>query len=565
MRSRIPGLLGKARRATLGGAIAACMLVGAGSALAVGGPVILGGDDLTDHGSADPVTGDLQDGWLYMEKAIANISPKVGRPNNGSIAALGSAEDLVTLGGNAGAAIGRAAAKNGLSVVYYNGETAIRGFFTQLQAGLVQPRIIWIAGNGAANDLEDNGHGDNEFLALGQNANAINDFVNSGGGLMSHGPHRTYAGGVTLDNGTPDPVDDFTEPGWLTALLPGIEVVNQGGSGDVVLTPAGNTAFPGLTDVHVNAGPWHNHFRGDLGGLEVLAASNNVPRDAPITAQLLEPGVAGAQIILGGGQVSLTLKPADLGITKVGSPASVTQGQNVTYTMGVTNNGPNPATGVTVTDTLPAGATMVSASAGCTGTTTVTCALGDMANGASSTATITARMDQVGTLTNTAKVASGVPDTNAANDQASATTTVVAPPPAQVAAVKAAPAKLVVTKTGPLAARAGQTVTYTIRVRNNSSSAAKGVRISDILPGGMSLVSTPKGASFAKGRVTWNIGTLAARATRTVTVKVRIDRTVGGRRCNTASASASNAGTVRKASCVRIRAVAGAVAPAVTG
>lgn len=546
------------------------MLVGAGSALAVGGPVILGGDDLTDHGSADPVTGDLQDGWLYMEKAIANISPKVGRPNDGSIAALGSAEDLVALDDNAGAAIGRAAAKNGLSATYYDGETAIRGFFTQLQAGLVKPRIIWIAGDGAANDLRDLGPGDNEYQALIDNAGAINDFVNAGGGLMSHGTARVY-GIPANDGGTPlDPTDDIPAvPGWLTTLLPGIEVVDNGaGTGDLTLTPAGIAAFPGVTDPNVGAGPWHNHFRGDLGGLEVLAVSKTVPRDGTNVnegAGPLDPGVPPAQVILGGGQVSLTLKPADLGITKAGSPAGVTQGQNVTYTMGVTNSGPNPATGVTVTDTLPAGATMVSASAGCTGTTTVTYALGDMANGASSTVTITARMDQVGTLTNTAKVASGVPDTNAANDQASATTTVVAPPPAQVAAVKAARAKLVVTKTGPLAARAGQTVTYTIRVRNNSSSAAKGVRIRDILPGGMSLVSTPKGASFAKGRVTWNIGTLAARATRTVTVKVRIDRTVGGRRCNTALASASNAGPVRKLSCVRIRAVAGAVAPAVTG
>lgn len=568
-KSRGAVALGRMRRGAIGGAIAACMLAGAGSAFAVGGPVILGGDDLTDHGNVNTTTGDLEFGWLYIQKALANISPKVGRANDNSVAALGSAPSTST-GGDAGAAIGLAAAKNGLAVNYYNGEAAIRGFFTQLQAGTVQPRIIWIAGDGAANDLADNGIGDNEYLALGENAAAINDFVNAGGGLMAHSGSRVYAG-ITNNMGTPDPSDDVVvEPGWLTTLIPGIEAVDQGDSGpDLHLTPAGLAAFPGLTDGDINIDPWHNHFRGNLGGLDVLVVSDTVPRDAPlqIVPTLLEPGVPGAQVVIGGGQVSFTLKPADLGITKVGTPASVVQGSTVTYTMEVTNNGPNPATGVTVTDTLPAGATAVSSSAGCSGTSAVTCTVGDLANGAKATVTITARMDQAGTRTNTAKVSSGVPDTNAANDEASATTTVTTPTPVAQVAAAATPARarLVVTKSGPLAARAGQTVTYTIRVRNTSSTAATRVRLSDILPSGMSLASTPRGASVARGRVTWNVGTLAARGSRTVTVKLRIDRSIGGRRCNTASATASNAGTARDTTCVRVAAVAGQVAPPVTG
>lgn len=81
----------------------------------------------------------------------------------------------------------------------------------------------------------------------------------------------------------------------------------------------------------------------------------------------------------------------------------------------------------------------------------------------------------------------------------------------------------------------------------------------------MSLVKTPTGASFARGRVTWNIGTLAAGRSRTVTVTLRTDRSIGGKRCNTATATATNAGSVRDSSCVRVRAVAGAVRPPVTG
>src|SRR5213076_2793833 len=51
---------------------------------------------------------------------------------------------------------------------------------------------------------------------------------------------------------------------------------------------------------------------------------------------------------------------ADLGITKTASPPTPTLGQNVTFTVTVTNNGPDTATGVVVTDLLPAGLTYVS-------------------------------------------------------------------------------------------------------------------------------------------------------------------------------------------------------------
>ena len=37
---------------------------------APGGPVILGGDDLTDHGSRDTTANTNLAGWLYLEKAI---------------------------------------------------------------------------------------------------------------------------------------------------------------------------------------------------------------------------------------------------------------------------------------------------------------------------------------------------------------------------------------------------------------------------------------------------------------------------------------------------------------
>ncbi len=52
---------------------------------------------------------------------------------------------------------------------------------------------------------------------------------------------------------------------------------------------------------------------------------------------------------------------ADLAVAFNATPPVVLAGTNLTYTIVVTNNGPSPATGVTLTDTLPANVTFVSA------------------------------------------------------------------------------------------------------------------------------------------------------------------------------------------------------------
>ena len=103
----------------------------------------------------------------------------------------------------------------------------------------------------------------------------------------------------------------------------------------------------------------------------------------------------------------------DLSITKSG-PATATEGNSFTYTLTVlnSNSATGAATGVSVTDVLPAGVTFVSASAGCTGTSTVTCAGADIPVGGSDTFTIVVNAGAPASVSNSA-------DASATNDPAS--------------------------------------------------------------------------------------------------------------------------------------------------
>ncbi len=133
-------------------------------------------------------------------------------------------------------------------------------------------------------------------------------------------------------------------------------------------------------------------------------------------------------------QSSATVTPrqVDVAITKTASPTTVTLGGNLTYTLTVTNNGPDTATGVSVVDTLPAGVTFVSATPS-QGTATqaggvVTATIGTIAANQSATITIvvtpTTANATAGTVSNTATVSVTELDTNPANNTAQVTAAV---------------------------------------------------------------------------------------------------------------------------------------------
>src|SRR5439155_14769618 len=161
---------------------------------------------------------------------------------------------------------------------------------------------------------------------------------------------------------------------------------------------------------------------------------------------------------------------ADVAVAVTG-PSSVTSGTTATYTVTVTNNGPNPSAGVVLTDTLPAGATFVSMTQaggadaftfGQSGGTVTETAAAAIAAGSSDTFTLVviapANATPGSAFNDTASVSATTADPNAANNTATASGQIVGPA-----------ADLGVTNSGPTTATEGDTLTYTVTVTNNDA------------------------------------------------------------------------------------------------
>ena len=120
---------------------------------------------------------------------------------------------------------------------------------------------------------------------------------------------------------------------------------------------------------------------------------------------------------------------SDRSVVKTDSPDPVVAGNNIAYTLTITNNGPDMATGVRLIDTLPGGTTFISADS-TQGTCneaggTVTCDIGDVANGATITASIVVTAPNAeGIVTNTATVSCTSNDPDNTNDTATEDTIV---------------------------------------------------------------------------------------------------------------------------------------------
>jgi uncharacterized repeat protein (TIGR01451 family) len=129
----------------------------------------------------------------------------------------------------------------------------------------------------------------------------------------------------------------------------------------------------------------------------------------------------------GANDATSTPVPVDLSILASDSPDAVSSGGNVTYSITVSNSSGVAAINVVVTDTLPAGVTLVSATTSqgaCGGTSVVTCNLGTLNAFGSAFVTIVVTTGAEGLISNTAAVTASTFDPNTADNTATSSTTV---------------------------------------------------------------------------------------------------------------------------------------------
>ncbi len=127
----------------------------------------------------------------------------------------------------------------------------------------------------------------------------------------------------------------------------------------------------------------------------------------------------------------LDTRPLDLGIIKTAQPEPVMVHANLTYTLVISNSGPDAAPSVVMTDSLPANVTHVSTTPSrgfCNGIAPIVCTWDSIAVGESVTVTIVVIADQPGLITNEVAVSTPAPDTHHGNNDASVSTLVVRNP-----------------------------------------------------------------------------------------------------------------------------------------
>ena len=172
----------------------------------------------------------------------------------------------------------------------------------------------------------------------------------------------------------------------------------------------------------------------------------------------------------------------DVQITKLG-PETLAAGGTATYTLIVVNVGPSVASNVTVSDALPTGLSLVSASlvsggsfSFTTSTAGVTASVALMPVGTTVFAlNVNIDVTASGTVTNVASATTTTPDTNNANNTSSVSSRVLG-------------ADVQVFKFGPPTLTAAGTATYTLVLVNAGPSVAANVTLTDVMPLGLTLL-----------------------------------------------------------------------------
>ena len=263
----------------------------------------------------------------------------------------------------------------------------------------------------------------------------------------------------------------------------------------------------------------------------MIDAGNPAFVPPPDTDQRGQPRVSGASIDIGA--VEIVPPPVDLSVSIDDGQTTVAAGDQTTYTVIVTNNGPNPAAGAAFTLPAPADTTLAWTSVAAGGATGNSAGSGSIADaltlpvGASVTYTVTASvaLTASGTLTARAEIDAppGFSDTNILDNTALDTDSII-PPPVDLS---------VTIDDGQTAVMAGDQTTYTIVVSNVGTNPATAAPFTFAAPTDTTLTWTSVAAGGATGNSSasgsiFDSLTLPAGAIVTYTVTANLAITANG-------------------------------------
>ncbi|NOZ29074.1 MAG: DUF11 domain-containing protein [Chloroflexi bacterium] len=207
---------------------------------------------------------------------------------------------------------------------------------------------------------------------------------------------------------------------------------------------------------------------------------------------------------------------ADIQITMRDLHDPVATEGELTYKISVTNRGPEDATQVVVTDTLPAGVTFDDAGPDCTRSgNQIVCTVGSLASGAARVLTVNLKAPKdEGTIVNQVVARGREPDPDLNNNAATEQTVVE-----QGADIQVTNSDL----KDPVAM--GGRLVYNLTVTNGGPKVATNVRLTDTLPSGAAFVelygANASACSYASGVVSCDFGTLSPGDCKDVSVELR--------------------------------------------
>jgi uncharacterized repeat protein (TIGR01451 family) len=323
---------------------------------------------------------------------------------------------------------------------------------------------------------------------------------------------------LNYDNMTPASTNAL----WTNAIPGDVVMLNNSNGGNNptnwlavarFFNPADPTGINGLPATKQQAYFWANLGSTGFTGFNLLpnsvfSASTTNSDGSQIEAVLTEMGqptggIKAGQLAIFSIFVSNSI--ADLNLVASAAPEPVGVSSNVVYSLIVSNAGPVTASGVVISNQLPAGVAFVSATGGATPSGGVLLMnLGSLTNGAVGSAQVVVQPTSAGKITNLFQVFASQTDPVLTNNFATVVSTVTNAPPLPVDVALSLTA-------APNPVDVGAPLTYSLTVTNNSSTTATGVVVSNTLPPNItvfSLLPSQGAATNQSGVVTYSVGSL---------------------------------------------------------